>query len=67
MLTSLRCRPRLGNILIAGETGLRDVGIPLEGKIMETPGHIAGSISARLDDGTCRVGDATENLFQQKK
>jgi glyoxylase-like metal-dependent hydrolase (beta-lactamase superfamily II) len=46
---------------------LRDVGTPLEGKIMETPGHIAGSISARLDDGTCRVGDATENLFQQKK
>ncbi|MDD1720803.1 MAG: MBL fold metallo-hydrolase [Euryarchaeota archaeon] len=49
--------------LIAGDTGLRDIGIPLDGEIIATPGHTADSISILFDDGDCLIGDAAENVF----
>lgn len=52
------------NILITGETELKDIGINLEGKIIETPGHSIDSISILFDDGDCIVGDAAANFLQ---
>ncbi|MGZ4925835.1 MAG: MBL fold metallo-hydrolase [Halobacteriota archaeon] len=63
MFTFPRYRLRRCDILVAGETNLRDIGIPLDGRIIETPGHSADSISILFDDGACLVGDAAENFF----
>lgn len=63
LFTSPRYRLRRDDTLVAGETELREIGIPLDGKIIETPGHTADSISILLDDGTCLIGDAAENFF----
>lgn len=51
-------RLRNCDILVTGDTGLREIGIPLDGKIIETPGHTVDSISILFDDGDCLIGDA---------
>ncbi len=55
---------REDDILIKGETKLKDIGIGLDGKIIETPGHSIDSISVLFDDGDCIVGDAAANFLQ---
>jgi glyoxylase-like metal-dependent hydrolase (beta-lactamase superfamily II) len=55
---------RNGDIVVAGDTGLREIGIPLDGKIIETPGHTVDSISVLFDDGDCLIGDAASNFLQ---
>ena len=55
---------RNGDIVVAEDTGLREIGIPLDGKIIETPGHTVDSISVLFDDGDCLIGDAASNFLQ---
>jgi hydroxyacylglutathione hydrolase len=55
---------RGNDLLVSGETRLRDVGIKLDGTIFETPGHSLDSISILFDDGDCFVGDAAANFLQ---
>lgn len=43
---------------------LREIGIPLEGVILETPGHTVDSISVLFDDGDCFVGDAAADMLK---
>ena len=65
--TNLKFPPyqfRNGDILVGGGTTLREIGIPLDGEFIETPGHTVDSISILLDDGTCFVGDAAANFLQ---
>ena len=57
-------RLRNCDILVAEETGLREIGIPLDGKIIETPGHTVDSISILFEDGDCLIGDAAANFLQ---
>jgi hydroxyacylglutathione hydrolase len=56
--------PRTDDILIECKTSLREVGIELDGSIVETPGHSVDSISVLLDNGDCIVGDAAANFLQ---
>lgn len=65
--TNLKFAPyqfRDQDILVIGGTKLREIGIPLDGKIIETPGHTVDSISILFDDGNCIVGDAAANMLQ---
>jgi glyoxylase-like metal-dependent hydrolase (beta-lactamase superfamily II) len=55
---------REDDIIVEGGTRLRGIGIGLDGKIIETPGHTSDSISVVLDDGDCIVGDAAANFLQ---
>ena len=57
-------RVRENDILVKGETQLKDIGVNLKGKIIETPGHSIDSISVLFDDGDCIVGDAAANFLQ---
>lgn len=50
------------DILITEDTNLKDIGIELEGRIIETPGHSKDSISIILNNGYCFVGDAAANM-----
>ena len=52
------------DILVDGEIRLRDIGIPLDGTIINTPGHTVDSISILFDDGDCMVGDAAASMLQ---
>lgn len=52
------------DILIDGDTRLRDIGIPLDGKIIVTPGHTVDSISILFDDGDCLAGDAAASMLR---
>jgi glyoxylase-like metal-dependent hydrolase (beta-lactamase superfamily II) len=54
---------RKGDIIVADGIRLRDIGIDLDGKIIETPGHTFDSISVLLDDGDCLVGDAAASFL----
>lgn len=51
------------DIIVKEGTKLRDIGIPVDGKIIETPGHTVDSISILLDDGDCFVGDAAAAML----
>ena len=55
---------RKNDVLVSGETRLSDIGIGLNGRIIETPGHSIDSISIIFDDGDCIVGDAAANMLQ---
>ena len=55
---------RSSDILIDGDTRLRDIGIPLDGEIINTPGHTVDSISILLNDGDCLVGDAAASMLE---
>lgn len=48
-------------LVVRGETSLHDFGI--DGRIMPTPGHTAGSISVLTDDGDLVAGDLVANSF----
>jgi glyoxylase-like metal-dependent hydrolase (beta-lactamase superfamily II) len=52
------------DVLVDGDIGLRDIGIPLDGTIINTPGHTVDSISILFPDGKCLVGDAAANMLQ---
>jgi glyoxylase-like metal-dependent hydrolase (beta-lactamase superfamily II) len=52
------------DILVSGQTKLVDIGIPLDGKIIETPGHTVDSVSILFDDGDCLMGDAAANMLK---
>jgi len=52
------------DILLKNETQFVEIGIGLNGKIIETPGHSLDSISVVFDDGVCVVGDAAANFPQ---
>lgn len=55
---------RVRDILITNETRLKDIGIDLEGTIIETTGHTIDSITIIFDDGDALVGDAAANMLQ---
>jgi hydroxyacylglutathione hydrolase len=55
---------RVDDIIIADGARLRDIGIGLDGRIIETPGHTSDSISVVLDNGDCIAGDAAANFLQ---
>lgn len=57
-------KARKEDIIISKECRLRDIGIELDGTIIETPGHTVDSISIIFDDGTCIVGDAAANMLR---
>ena len=52
-------RLRKNDIRVTAETGLRKIGIDLEGKIIATPGHTPDHISVLFDDGDCIAGTAS--------
>lgn len=52
------------DILVEGTTTLRAIGISLDGKILETPGHTVDSLSVLFDDGTCLAGDAAADMLK---
>lgn len=52
------------DIIVDGDTLLRDIGIPLDGKIIMTPGHTVDSISILFDDGDCLAGDAAASMLK---
>ncbi|MCT4613846.1 MAG: MBL fold metallo-hydrolase [Marinifilaceae bacterium] len=52
------------DIIINGDTALKNIGIEIPGKIIYTPGHSDDSISLLLDNGNCFVGDAAANMLQ---
>lgn len=54
---------RDNDIVFKGEPDLRDIGIPIEGKILKTPGHTVDSISVLFPDGDCLVGDAAAHML----
>ncbi|MGO9387097.1 MAG: hypothetical protein ACLPWD_03510, partial [Methanobacterium sp.] len=55
---------RENDIQVNGDTVLEDIGIMLNGRIIETPGHTIDSISVIFNDGTSIVGDAAANMLQ---
>jgi glyoxylase-like metal-dependent hydrolase (beta-lactamase superfamily II) len=54
---------RENDILIGGDTALRDAGVPLDGRILVTPGHTDDSVSLLFDDGTWISGDAAADFL----
>jgi Zn-dependent hydrolases, including glyoxylases len=63
---NLKFRPykfRSNDIVFNGEPELRQLGIPLDGKILVTPGHTVDSISILFPDGDCLVGDAAAHML----
>lgn len=56
-------KAREQDIVFRGEPALRDIGIPLEGRILETPGHTVDSVSILFPDGDCLVGDAAAHML----
>ena len=64
---NLKFRPyavRNCDIVFQGEPELRQLGIELDGRILETPGHTVDSISVLFSDGDCLVGDAAANMLR---
>lgn len=56
-------KAREQDIVFEGEPELRSIGIPLDGKILETPGHTVDSVSVLFPDGDCLVGDAAAHML----
>lgn len=52
------------DIIFEGDTTLWDVGIPLDGKLINTPGHTVDSVSIMFSDGDCLVGDAAASMLK---
>lgn len=55
-------KTRETDILLRHDTRFNEIGIGLNGKILEMAGHSPDSISIVFDDGDCIVGDAAANL-----
>ena len=53
---------RKTDILLQGDTCFNEIGIGLNGKMIETPGHSLDSISIVFEDGDCLAGDAAANF-----
>lgn len=51
------------DIRISDDCSLQSLGIPLDGKILCSPGHTTDSISLLLEDGSCFCGDAAANML----
>jgi glyoxylase-like metal-dependent hydrolase (beta-lactamase superfamily II) len=51
------------DILIDGVVSLKDIGIPLNGDVISTPGHTVDSVSIVFDDGDCLAGDAAAHML----
>ena len=62
--TFLPYHVRKNDVLITGETRFEEVGIPLAGRIIETPGHSPDHLSVLFDDGDSLAGDAVANFLQ---
>lgn len=63
---NLKFRPykiRESDIIFQRESTLRELGIPVDGKILLTPGHTVDSISVLFPDGDCVVGDAAAHML----
>lgn len=56
-------KAREQDIVFSGEPALRELGIPLDGKILETPGHTVDSVSLLFPDGDCLAGDAAAHML----
>lgn len=54
---------RDSDIIIKGDTDLKDIGINLNGRIIETPGHSLDQIAFILDNGICICGDSASNFL----
>jgi glyoxylase-like metal-dependent hydrolase (beta-lactamase superfamily II) len=52
------------DILVGEDTKFCDIGIPLAGKMIETPGHTVDSISILFENGDCLVGDAAASMLR---
>lgn len=64
---NLKFRPyifRNCDIIVSNGMRLCDIGIDLDGKILDTPGHTVDSISILFDDGDCLVGDAAAAMLK---
>ncbi|GAA2749671.1 MBL fold metallo-hydrolase [Kitasatospora cinereorecta] len=57
----VRAEPFEPDLLVHGETSLADHGV--DGRIVPTPGHTAGSVSVLTDDGELVAGDLLANSF----
>jgi len=55
---------RENDLLVRGDTSFQELGIPLAGRIIETPGHSPDHLSVVFDDGDCLAGDAAANFLQ---
>jgi glyoxylase-like metal-dependent hydrolase (beta-lactamase superfamily II) len=51
------------DIVLLGETRLRDIGIEADATIFATPGHTIDSVSILFEDGDCLIGDAAANFL----
>ncbi|HPF43578.1 MAG TPA: MBL fold metallo-hydrolase [Syntrophomonadaceae bacterium] len=60
----LKFEPVKPEILFKEEITLREYGI--EGKVIHTPGHTAGSLTVLLDDGQAIVGDLAVNFTRSR-
>jgi len=54
---------RDSDIIINGDTNLKDIGINLNGRIIETPGHSLDQIALILDSKVCICGDSASNFL----
>ena len=54
---------RDSDIIIKGDTFLKDIGINIKGQIIETPGHSLDQIALILDNGNCICGDSASNFL----
>lgn len=64
---NLKFRPyevRGCDVVFQGEPELRQLGIELDGRVLETPGHTVDSVSVLFPDGDCLVGDAAANMLR---
>ncbi|MCR3760457.1 MBL fold metallo-hydrolase [Clostridium felsineum] len=55
---------RENDIIFNKEVTLKELGINLPGKIIETPGHTIDSVSILFEDGDCFVGDAAASMLR---
>ncbi len=51
------------DVVFQGEPELRQLGMELDGRIVETPGHTVDSVSVLFPDGACLAGDAAANML----
>lgn len=52
------------DILIDKDTDLKEIGIPLDGRIIASPGHTVDSFSILFADGDCLAGDAAASMLK---
>jgi glyoxylase-like metal-dependent hydrolase (beta-lactamase superfamily II) len=57
--------PVEADLLVSQMMDLRPFGV--DGTIIPTPGHTAGSLSVLLSDGACFIGDTATNLFPARQ